>query len=430
VAATGVFTVAAGDPVADGVAVGDFASVYADGASETGFVGAVTARTSTTITVSLSQRMGAAPVDGASNRTLKIGGAWAGPNGANTFPFNLVRMSQASASTNRLQVNLKNDQTYSITTTLNPDTNSLVCGLRGYSSAYSDGGKATLDGGTTGASFSLFTGARAWYFYDMIFSNNGATGTANMVANLGYFFGCVFKNCRGAGVSSAALIKECEAFGCNQSNTNNTGAILNPTTVIDTIAHDNSGSTNDGIVSSSGTVQLVNVICDSNGRDGVRVNSLVAVNCDFYNNAGNGVGIIVGSGNTNVTVANCNLVKNGGFGFGSAGAVVNGYLYNCAFGVGTQANTSGNLSTHWTKGVIQVGSIDYATDITPWVDPANGDFRINLAAAKGTGDGAYLQTASSYAGTVGYPDIGAAQHLDSGGSSGIPIARGMHGGMR
>jgi hypothetical protein len=41
----------------------------------------------------------------------------------------------------------------------------------------------------------------------------------------------------------------------------------------------------------------------------------------------------------------------------------------------------------------------------------------------------FCQSQSGYAGTVGYPDIGAAQHQDSGGG-GIPIARGMHGGMR
>ena len=38
----------------------------------------------------------------------------------------------------------------------------------------------------------------------------------------------------------------------------------------------------------------------------------------------------------------------------------------------------------------------------------NGDFRINLTAAKGTGRGTYMQTAASYTGTVGYPDVGAA----------------------
>jgi hypothetical protein len=76
-----------------------------------------------------------------------------------------------------------------------------------------------------------------------------------------------------------------------------------------------------------------------------------------------------------------------------------------------------------------IGSVTYATDVTPWVDPTNGDFRINLAAAKGTGRGTFTQTASSYAGTVGYPDIGAAQ--STGGGSGGAIGGGnLSGGFQ
>ncbi len=58
---------------------------------------------------------------------------------------------------------------------------------------------------------------------------------------------------------------------------------------------------------------------------------------------------------------------------------------------------------------MESGSITYAADVTPWVDPANGDFRITLAAAKSAGRGSFTQTQSSYTGTIGYPDIGAAQ---------------------
>ena len=63
--------------------------------------------------------------------------------------------------------------------------------------------------------------------------------------------------------------------------------------------------------------------------------------------------------------------------------------------------------------------MNFASDVTPWVDPANGDFRINLAAAKGAGRGSYTQNAGG--GTVGYPDIGAAQHQDSGGSAALVL---------
>jgi len=91
-------------------------------------------------------------------------------------------------------------------------------------------------------------------------------------------------------------------------------------------------------------------------------------------------------------------------------------LQNNRFGAGTQANTSGDVNPGGN--VVQVNSAFYASNVTPWVDPANGDFRINLAAAKDAGRGNFTQTAASYAGTVGYPDIGAAQHQDTGGASG------------
>lgn len=77
------------------------------------------------------------------------------------------------------------------------------------------------------------------------------------------------------------------------------------------------------------------------------------------------------------------------------------------------------------------GTVTYPSNASPYNSPTTGDFTITLAEAKGAGRGAFLQTASGYAGTVGHQDIGAAQHADSGGSGGgIQVARGMHGGMR
>lgn len=85
VQSTGVFTVASGNPQSDGVQVGQWASVYANGSTNTGFVGQVTAVDSTTITVSLTTTIGTTvPTDGTGNRTLKIGGAWASFDGLTT----------------------------------------------------------------------------------------------------------------------------------------------------------------------------------------------------------------------------------------------------------------------------------------------------------------------------------------------------------
>ena len=85
VQSTRVFTVASGNPLTDGILVGDFVSVYADGSSATAYVARVTARDATTITTSATIKVGTAPTDGTSNRTLKRGGAWATLATAFTF---------------------------------------------------------------------------------------------------------------------------------------------------------------------------------------------------------------------------------------------------------------------------------------------------------------------------------------------------------
>lgn len=92
------------------------------------------------------------------------------------------------------------------------------------------------------------------------------------------------------------------------------------------------------------------------------------------------------------------------------------------------ANTSGQ--TNGLDDFDIIGSVTYANDVTPWVDPANGDFRIDLAAAQGTGRGAFLQTDGSHAGTVSYPDIGAAQHEDAGGSGATVHMPNLNGNLQ
>jgi hypothetical protein len=171
----------------------------------------------------------------------------------------------------------------------------------------------------------------------------------------------------------------------------------------------------------------VECIADTNGSHGFDLAASGHMSgCNAYNNGGDGISITANT--SEVSIVNCNLIKNTGYGINAASNVPGGAVLNCGFGSGTQANGSG--TTNGIGMMTVIGSVTYATDVTPWVDPTNGDFRINLAAAKGTGRGTFTQTASSYAGTVGYPDIGAAQSSSAGGGSGISVARGMHGGMR
>jgi hypothetical protein len=82
-----------------------------------------------------------------------------------------------------------------------------------------------------------------------------------------------------------------------------------------------------------------------------------------------------------------------------------GFIYNVGYGSGTQANGSADAIANLT----QSGTVTYASGVTPWSAPTTGDFRINLAAANWAGRASFTESDGSVSGTVGYPDIGAAQ---------------------
>lgn len=428
VASTGVFTVASGNPSSDGVAVGDFASVYADGSSVTDFVGRVTARDATTITVSLTAKSGTAPTDGTSNRTLKIGGAWQGPNGAVGFPFGFVAATMMNVGGDTPRVNFKNSAQYNITAMM-VHTLAGPCQFEGYASSFGDGGRATFDGGTSGGSFRLLQMQGTDIVLEgLIVQNNGSSGSdaGLFVATGGRVIirRCVANNLRGTGFwinIGPVLCIECEAYACNQSNTSALGGFdvqSASSNVVRCIAHNNAGSNSFGYFLAERNF-VVGCIAATNGGIGFKFSANFQawiINSDAYENGSDGINL-ANTSQGGFYICNCNLVKNGGYGINGSGAGARiGFVSNCGFGAGTMANTSG--TTTGLKSMVELGSVNYANDVTPWADPANGDFRISLTAAKGTGRGSYTQTASGYAGTVSYPDIGAAQHQDAGGGSG------------
>lgn len=425
--ATGVFTPTSGDPSAS-VTVGDGAHVFTDGSTTPTFVGRVTAVDSTTITVSTTAKAGTAPTTAGSGISINVGGAWAGPSGTSGFPFNFATGALKNAAGDQLRVNLKDDTTYSITAAISHTVIGPVT-FQGYTTTFGDGGRANIDGGTSGASYTLLTLSGSGVAYtvlaDLEFSNNGATGSATLVnasadARAGVFR-CVFRDSRGSGLL-ANFAERCEAYACNKSNTSNIGAFQTAAsgpTFNRCVAHDNSGSNTAGFYTQHNAPTFTRCIADSNGGSGFRINNVAGWridSCDAYSNGSHGLEqlSLPGPG----WVINSNFVANGGYGV-SVNSGAQGVLLNCGFGSGTAANTSG--STTGTGGMLESGTVTYTADTTPWADPANGDFRITSTQAKGTGAGGFLQTQSGYGGTVGYPDIGAAQHQDSGGGSVIVI---------
>ena len=424
VASTGVFTVASGNPSSDGVAVGDFVSVYADGSTVTGFVGRVTARDTTTITVSLTAKSGTAPTDGTGNRTLKVGGAWKGCNGTEAFPFDFAAGTMTNSSNNPPHIAWKAG-TYSITGALthSPDTGAIW--HEGYTTTIGDGGFAIIDGGTSGASYKLLnvTGKNTNILY-FKFQNNGATGSVDGVGitgNENMFYRCVFKNLRGMGLASNAVsnVTECEFTACNQSNTSTKGGVQllsSGSVCLRNISHHNTGSNATGFFLDQ-SMLVQGCIAWANGNDGF--SSVGDVNqtylgCDAYDNGRHGFNMQT-TASMCANFYNCNALKNvsGGWNFGTNAK--NGFIKNCGFGSGTQANGTDVIEVN--AGIRIEGKVTYTADTTPWNSPSTGDFRITSSQAKNTGTGYYLQQEGGYSGTVAYPDIGAGQHLDSGGSS-------------
>ena len=449
-ATTDVYTAPVGADMTE-AQVGRFASLYHDGDTSPTNNQYMVARIiavdsgARTITLSTTARMlfGTEVATGTGNRSMRIGGAWAGMSGSSGFPFSTVSttitgsgaITNASGDTPRF--NFKNDQIYIVTTPVFVSATGPYQ-IWGYSSSYGDFGRATIQAAsgqviqTTGTPVSVVLA-------DLIVKHTGASGSGHPIYIQGprnIVLRCVVSSSRQAGIwwqGADGRIIECELYNCNQGNnasqaggitfTGASGLSIERCTI-----HDCAGGSNaHGIViDGTGSCKVSDTIIDSNSGNGIHcngaTNTVSISNCDIYNNSGDGVRLTSSTASV-FCAANSNFVKNGGYGINNtSNGPFCGLLANCGFGAGTQANTSGN--TNNLRDIQEIGTVTYAADVTPWVDPVNGDFRITLAAAKNAGRGTFTQTASSYSGTVGYPDIGAAQSAATGGGSRMVNVRG------
>ncbi len=420
---TGTFFKTALNPVAGGVTNGAWASICTNLTSTNAwFIGMVTNANDTSDTIQISQVafMGVNPADRVGDVFIRVGGAWAGPN-TNTmangggFPFAFLATTATNAPNLFPRCNFKSGTTYGIS---NAITHSLVgpSVFQGYTSNPGDGGKATFDGGSPATSYLMLSvTANNVVLADLIFDHNGTGGTANGVQVSGNecnIFRCTFRNMARSGffMNAASTLEESEAYGCNTTTgTGQAGFSIGGGTVIRCIGHHNLQATSSGFAISAGQM-FIGLIGFGNGGNGALVSSVTATDfmgCDFYNNGLAGVDS-TGSSAASLEFINCNFVKNSTFGISSSGSALrNGFISNCGFGSGTQTNSAGSMDSN-LGGLVESGSVTYAADVTPWADPANGDFRITLAAAKAMGRGSYTYYTTN-APTIGYPDIGAAQ---------------------
>lgn len=417
--ATSASFVTLSNPLTDGVAVGDWASVYVTGSSSTSFIARVLSVGISSIQVSLTAKGGTAPVSQAATVTMKVGGAWAGPNGTSDFPINMTAAATTDLAADPPRINFKNDVTYSITATMSLGTSQNRT-FQGYTTTFGDGGKAIIDGGTSTAAFTLFSlsGTLIDIFRDLIFQNNGNSGSADLVACASsrcIFHRCVFAHSRGNGLNAtnASTFVECEAYDDNQSNTAGQAGFRGSTGwFYRCISHDNTGSNTVGFLTASGSaIIIINCIADTNGASGFSVggSAQFIINPTAYNNTLHG--IFLTNSNASAYISNPITVSNGGFGINISAGNIPSVIDNPAY----FQNTSGPVNVTSGSPVLIVGTVTLTTN--PFVDAPNGNFQLNNAAGggllcKNAGRGVFTETASGLLGTTGYPDIGAVQHLE------------------
>lgn len=418
-AAADTFTATSGTPFS-GVTAGEYASVFLDGSTQTGYVAQVVSvgGSGASVTLSTTIKAGTAPAAGATGRTCKIGGAWAGPSGAVDFPFGFIASTLSSSSTTPTRSNWKNG-TWTVTDGIVHTTDDLW--WEAYTTTPGDNtGWAVIQGPTTGTAFTLITASSMdrSTMEGFIVENNGNSGTdlANYylmrVGNHNLLRRCKFRNGWGNGVynSQESAFVEIEAYNnclgggaATQAGIkiNYSGALA-----LRCVSHDNAR----GGFLADGGILLHRVITYDNGGAGMGSTGDENQFCmasDFYGNTNSGAHLGLGSQATmNVNYWNVNFIKNTRYGFESEGQATPGTFFHNAFGSGTMVNSLGTVDNDkWRQ---ELNTLTYGTDVSPYSDAANGNFNITGSAANESGYSVFLQLHPSYSGTVGYIDRGAA----------------------
>lgn len=221
-------------------------------------------------------------------------------------------------------------------------------------------------------------------------------------------------NCTNSGIISSGSNKSwasCFASGCTTA-----GGALNANSVVTNmhgcVAADNT-------VAGFGNAQAFSLFCLADSNAGASTDGwstiFFGLNCVSYGSGRDGMRTA-----TSLTLINCIVESNTGYGVNNSGAAVNNTLINCA----GYNNTSGFHNAIPTLGQINLiaGSASF------FVDAPNGNFALNTTAGGGA-----LARAAGIPGvfpgglTTGYLDVGAAQHQDSGG--GLLRHPGMAGGL-
>ncbi len=418
-AAANTFTAASGTPFSSVTAGVDYASIYLDGASTTGYVARVASVGGGGASVTLSTTIiaGSAPASGATGRTCKIGGAWAGVAGSVDLPFGFVASSLSGTSITPVRVSWK-DGTYTATDSISHGNDTIF--FEGYLTTPGDNGaKPIIRGPVSGTALNLFdgTGMDNCSFENFIFENNGTTGTSGdslFYCNSGNFIRqCIFRNANETGSFNQleVIMVECEAYNNSLSASSDTQAGLkvniSGSLALRCTTHDNNRT---GFMADGG-LMVYRLISYDNTRAGLGSTgneNQFCMNSDFYNNGLSGAHLGLGSElMMNTNYFNSNFTRNDRYGFESEGQPTPGMFFHNGFGSGTEVNTLGTYEHD--KWHIPLNLVTYTSNEPPFGNAPAGNFNIAGAGARGTGYAFWLQLHPSYSGTTGSIDRGASQ---------------------
>jgi hypothetical protein len=312
------------------------------------------------------------------------------------------------------------------------------CILQGYGTTRGDSGRPVINAGSSSSNLIYFSQSD-WDVINFILDGNGYSSCTGINLNAS---GCRAYNClvRNMGAANGGIeiqnsfcvVQDCEVTGLTSAtvggaitNTGvSTGLLYNnyihdntctgvnisgpPTTVIGNIIVNNTGSTSDGIYSSSAITYYQDVIYRNtiygNGRHGIN-----------YNTTNYSSRLILG----NI------LANNGGYGLVMASAAglraypdfdgncyynnTSGTRLDCDDGTATTVNPQNAVAPY-------VNVFDITTTSTPFVAPTAADWRLNQTATGGGLVRGYgvPQTFPGLAGNRSFIDMGAIQHQDPG----------------
>lgn len=414
---TNIFAAASGTPFS-GVSVGDWASIFTDAASSSTYHARVTAVNSggASVTLSATAKSGTAPTTAATGISCRIGGAWATMGGPGAF----IDSTSTNSNGDLPRINMTGTHTYSSSQTISSIATVMVT-WEGYTSSPGDGGYATIDGGTSGASYIVISlTGNQHFFKNFWWKNNGSSGTTQWLnVNAGtsrcYFYRITCSNCRGAAfrVSNGnCMFLECEAFSFNAGNGGNGAgfSLALAGTCVRCTAYGGTNVNSSGF-NNNGGVGVSFVDCIAWGNTGSSGGGLVVSarsttmvqNCTFY---GNSYGINVNNAGLGAitVVENCHFESNTTWAVSGSHNLQTGFLNNNSYyNNGGAGHTNTTNATRW----VESGGIDISS--SGLKDPANGDFTPIRVEMLGKGVGSYLNRGGLTSTPLTYPSIGAVE---------------------